>query len=81
MTSRLVPVIASRTGGLVETIQEGVNGLLFPPGDADALADRLLQYFENGLGPIFSRNLETYGAPSTDVGDAIERLIDEATPA
>lgn len=72
--SRL-PVIASRSGGLAETVQEGINGLLFPPGDADALADRLLQYFETGLGPIFSRNLETYRAPDTNVCDAIESLV------
>lgn len=32
------PVVASRVGGLVETVQEGETGLLTPPGDAEALA-------------------------------------------
>jgi len=32
------PVIASRSGGLTDSVAEGVSGLLFPPGDADALA-------------------------------------------
>ena len=32
------PVIASRLGGFMETIEDGVTGLLFPPGDAAALA-------------------------------------------
>lgn len=32
------PVIASNRGGLPELIQEGKNGLLFEPGDANALA-------------------------------------------
>ena len=35
---RGIPVIASATGGLAETVEHGVTGLLFPNGDADALA-------------------------------------------
>lgn len=39
------PVVASRCGGLAEIVAEGETGMLFPPGNADALAeclDRLL---------------------------------------
>jgi glycosyltransferase involved in cell wall biosynthesis len=35
------PVIASAIGGLPEIIQDGVDGWLFPGGDAEALADRI----------------------------------------
>jgi glycosyltransferase involved in cell wall biosynthesis len=40
------PVLASRVGGLVDLIEEGVSGLMVPPGDARGLADgiaRLMQ--------------------------------------
>ena len=37
------PVIATAHGGALEIVREGVDGFLFPPGDADALARRLLE--------------------------------------
>lgn len=33
-----VPVIAARAGGVPEVIEEGVDGLLYPVGDVDAMA-------------------------------------------
>jgi glycosyltransferase involved in cell wall biosynthesis len=35
------PVVASRVGGLAESVVDGRTGLLVPPGDARALADAL----------------------------------------
>lgn len=34
-----VPTIATRVGGVPELIEDGVNGLLFPVGDTDAMAE------------------------------------------
>lgn len=34
-----VPVVASRVGGLAEIVQDGVTGLLAPPGEATLLAE------------------------------------------
>jgi glycosyltransferase involved in cell wall biosynthesis len=36
-----LPVVAAGAGGPAEVIEEGVNGLLYPPGDVDALAQAL----------------------------------------
>lgn len=39
-----VPVIGARSGGIPETIQTGVNGALFEPGDDAALAAQITAY-------------------------------------
>jgi glycosyltransferase involved in cell wall biosynthesis len=35
------PVIASRAGGIVDIVQDTINGFLVPPGDVDALASSM----------------------------------------
>lgn len=45
--ARGVPVIASDLGGLPELVRDGETGLLFPPGDAEALAERIETLWEN----------------------------------
>jgi glycosyltransferase involved in cell wall biosynthesis len=35
------PVIAARSGGIPETVIDGECGFLVPPGDVDALRDRM----------------------------------------
>lgn len=39
-----LPVVASRVGGIPEVVDEGVQGLLVPVGDVDALATALARY-------------------------------------
>jgi glycosyltransferase involved in cell wall biosynthesis len=41
------PVIASRTGGIPELIEDGKTGLLVPPGDVEALETRLSALLED----------------------------------
>ena len=41
------PVLATRAGGVAEVVEDGRNGLLVEPGDADALAAAIRRYFED----------------------------------
>ncbi len=42
-----VPVIASRAGGIPDLVENGEEGLLFPAGDVNALAEDVCNLFEN----------------------------------
>lgn len=46
-----VPVIATRTGGLEEVVEDGVSGLLVPPASPDALARAIERFVDGNLGP------------------------------
>ena len=41
------PVVATRVGGLSETVEDGLTGLLVPPDDADALATAIRHLLAN----------------------------------
>jgi len=41
------PVIVTDTGGLRDTVEHGVNGLVIPPGDEDALAAAIIELLSN----------------------------------
>jgi glycosyltransferase involved in cell wall biosynthesis len=42
------PVIATRTGGVAEVLDDGVNGLVVEAGDTDALAAAIERFFADG---------------------------------
>lgn len=42
-----LPAVGSRTGGIVDVIDDGRSGFLVPPGDVAALAERLRQLVDN----------------------------------
>jgi glycosyltransferase involved in cell wall biosynthesis len=69
-----LPVIASTAGGLSEAVQDNVNGLLCPPRDARALADKIAHYFTANLGPVFAANLRAglQGEAHCTIIEAIE---------
>ena len=38
-----LPVVATTAGGLPEVVDDGVTGILVPPGDSQALSDALMR--------------------------------------
>lgn len=71
-----LPIIASQTGGLAESVGEDC-GLLVPPGDINALASALIRYFKEGLGPIFSERMKLLDSASGDLARIIEEMARE----
>lgn len=61
-----VPVVASRTCGIPSIIEDGKDGILFEPGDVQALADSVEQIWEESvITDVYSENarkraFETY---------------------
>lgn len=52
------PVVAARAGGPLEIVEDGVSGLLTPPGDAEAVADAVTALLDD---PVRRRAIATNG--------------------
>ena len=55
---------------------DGVNGLLFPPGDPEAFADRLVMYFTDNLGTAFAKQIPALSGHTPECGivETIEQI-------
>ncbi|MBX0327753.1 glycosyltransferase [Oscillochloris sp. ZM17-4] len=51
------PVITTRVGGLYEVVEDGVNGLVVPPQDEQALADAVVRYFREDMAKPFTSTI------------------------
>ncbi|MFN7951319.1 MAG: glycosyltransferase family 4 protein [bacterium] len=51
------PVIVTRVGGLPDVVEDGTNGLLVEPRDPVALAEAIVRFVREGLGPRFEANI------------------------
>lgn len=51
------PVLTTRVGSLPEVVEDGRTGYLVPPGDPLAIADAMIDFFEEGRSEAFSRNV------------------------
>lgn len=66
------PVIASAAGGALELIDNGVNGYLFPPGNAIALGQLILELIEN---PLLAESLGQQGYTSAKQNFSLETIL------
>lgn len=56
------PVVASRVGGLPEVVQDGVNGILEPPGSVEAMARRAVEVLRDPARHEAMRSAAAAGA-------------------
>lgn len=64
------PVIGSNVPGLAVVVEEGVSGLLVPPGDAGVLSAAMLRFVREGLGARLAAGAVALGARFTPEGHA-----------
>lgn len=69
-----VPVIAAATGGLPDQIGDGTNGLLVPPGDADALRDALERLRGDAALRERLARAATASVPAFQAGSVVPRI-------
>ncbi len=72
-----LPVVSTTSGAVPEIVDHGVNGLLVPPGDSDALADALERLVQDGalresLGAAARRKVEDRFDAAKNVGRRVE---------
>lgn len=67
-----LPIVASGVGGILELIDEGKTGLLVPPGDAHALADRLCRLMND---PAFASRLGGAARAEAHARYSFDRMV------
>jgi glycosyltransferase involved in cell wall biosynthesis len=75
-------VVGSRVGGIPDIVEDGVTGLLVPPGDAVALADALVRVLDDRplaerLGAAAHDAVQPWLASPEEYARRIRELVDE----
>ncbi|MEQ9406258.1 MAG: glycosyltransferase family 4 protein [Fuerstiella sp.] len=68
------PAIASGVGGILSIIEDGKNGLIVPPSDSRALADRILELLND---PEKARRIAIAGQNLVEDRFTAERMVQE----
>jgi len=76
-------VVGSRVGGIPDIVEDGVSGVLVPPGDASALADALVRVLADRtqaeeLGAAAHVAVQPWLATPQTYARRIRELVDEA---
>lgn len=67
-------VIGSTVGGQVEMLEDGINSLVFPPGDHQQLAKQIWQLKQN---PALRQQIATTGQQTVLQRFTLQRMVDE----
>ncbi len=67
-----LPVVATRSGGIVEIVDDKVTGLLVPPLNPEALAEALRQLIEN---PAFRKELGDRGRKRVEQKFTVDEVV------
>jgi len=77
------PVIATRVGGITETVRDGETGFTAPPEDPGALAATIVRYFEGNSREAMAPHLAKLQAEHSwaALADSTVDLVNELKPA
>ncbi|HEY2542330.1 MAG TPA: glycosyltransferase, partial [Gaiellaceae bacterium] len=78
-------VVGGDAGGIPDVVEDGVTGLLVPPGDADALAAALVSVLGDRetavrLGAAARRRGEELMPPPSEYAARVAAVVDAALP-
>jgi glycosyltransferase involved in cell wall biosynthesis len=72
-----VPCIASRIGGLAETINDGVTGMLVPAEDVSALADAIVDVLnDKSRLQLLGTNAQRLAEERFNIDKCVERYLE-----
>lgn len=67
------PIVSTTAGGIPEVVQDGVNGILVPPKDPDALARAMIQLIED---PELRNNYGNAGRRIIEERFTVDRVVE-----
>lgn len=71
-----VPCVAANVGGIHNILQDGGDGFLYPPGDVDALADKVIEIFsKEAIVDRLSDNARKHARVNHDADQNFYRLM------
>ena len=71
------PIVASSVGGIIDLVENGVNGILVPPKDSDALEEAILKLIKNkNLAQKLGKNGKTKVYPEYDTFVMVRQIED-----
>jgi glycosyltransferase involved in cell wall biosynthesis len=83
-----VPVVCANAGGVPEVFQDGFNGLLYPPGDDDAMAKAIIRLLQDSklahkisVNAVDTANQFTWERTAEQTLQVYKEVLQEKTPS